>query len=95
MSPELREPDLPRTAKVTEARRCVPGGPPAPARGGGEGGQHRAAHAAKSGQTSTLRLPGGGRVTLPVCACEVARGRAEAVVVKDAGDDPDVTHGAH
>ena len=26
--------------------------------------------------------------------CEVASGRATAVVVKDAGDDPDVTHGA-
>ncbi len=42
-----------------------------------------------------MGLPGGQRVTFPVDRCEVAADRAEAVVVKDAGDDPDVTHGAH
>src|SRR4051794_18359721 len=40
-------------------------------------------------------LPGGNRVTLPVDSYDVAPSRATAVVVKDAGDDPDVTHGAH
>ncbi|MBP2704004.1 cobalt-precorrin-5B (C(1))-methyltransferase [Microbispora sp. RL4-1S] len=40
-------------------------------------------------------LPGGDRVTLPVDSYEVRDGRATAVVVKDGGDDPDVTHGAH
>jgi cobalt-precorrin-5B (C1)-methyltransferase len=41
-------------------------------------------------------LPSGRRVAFPVERCEVTAGRtAEAVVVKDAGDDPDVTHGAH
>src|SRR4051812_40653707 len=40
-------------------------------------------------------LPGGDRVTLPVDSYDVAAFRATAVVVKDAGDDPDVTHGAH
>jgi cobalt-precorrin-5B (C1)-methyltransferase len=34
-------------------------------------------------------------VPFPVERCEVGPSRAEAVVVKDAGDDPDVTHGAH
>ncbi|HEX4018083.1 MAG TPA: cobalt-precorrin-5B (C(1))-methyltransferase [Frankiaceae bacterium] len=57
-----------------------------------------ASMALSSGTTPTdidTPLPGGARVTLPVQSCEIAAGRATAVVVKDAGDDPDVTHGAH
>src|SRR5215211_378958 len=45
-----------------------------------------------------VRLPRKGeerRVRFEVERCEVGEGWAEAVVVKDAGDDPDVTHGAH
>lgn len=45
-----------------------------------------------------VRLPGKReerRVSFEVERCEVGEGWAEAVVVKDAGDDPDVTHGAH
>jgi cobalt-precorrin-5B (C1)-methyltransferase len=45
-----------------------------------------------------VRLPGKGeerRVTFDVERCEVGGSWAEAVVVKDAGDDPDVTHAAH
>jgi cobalt-precorrin-5B (C1)-methyltransferase len=47
-----------------------------------------------------VRLPKKGeerRVSFEVERCEVGDGGAwaEAVVVKDAGDDPDVTHGAH
>jgi cobalt-precorrin-5B (C1)-methyltransferase len=34
------------------------------------------------------------RVAFPVAACRLGDGWAEAVVVKDAGDDPDVTDGA-
>src|SRR3954447_26339878 len=45
-------------------------------------------------------LPGGDRVTLPADSYDVSpagepSARATAVVVKDAGDAPDVTHGAH
>jgi cobalt-precorrin-5B (C1)-methyltransferase len=40
-------------------------------------------------------LPAGRRVRFDVERCDVDDARAEAVVVKDAGDDPDVTHGAH
>ena len=47
-----------------------------------------------------VKLPKKGeerRVSFEVERCEVGEGGAwaEAVVVKDAGDDPDVTHGAH
>jgi cobalt-precorrin-5B (C1)-methyltransferase len=44
-----------------------------------------------------VKLPGKGderRVSFDVERCEVGASWAEAVVVKDAGDDPDVTHGA-
>ena len=92
--PELREPDLPRTAKVrTGALRT-----------GWTTGTCSAA-AAKAATTALLaqqpqtavevRLPDDRMVPFPVERCDVAPDRAEAVVVKDAGDDPDVTHGAH
>ncbi len=45
-----------------------------------------------------VKLPKKGeeqRVSFEVERCEVGGSWAEAVVVKDAGDDPDVTHGAH
>lgn len=41
-----------------------------------------------------VALPGGGRLTIPLTRHGRAGSRGEAVVVKDAGDDPDVTHGA-
>lgn len=39
-------------------------------------------------------LPGGGRLELPVAEVRLCDGGAIAVVVKDGGDDPDVTNGA-
>ncbi|MET7761467.1 cobalt-precorrin-5B (C(1))-methyltransferase [Streptomyces sp. NPDC005393] len=42
----------------------------------------------------TIELPKGQRPAFALAAEEVAAGRAMAAVVKDAGDDPDVTHGA-
>jgi cobalt-precorrin-5B (C1)-methyltransferase len=41
-----------------------------------------------------IPLPGGTRVELPIAYIRPAAGGAEAAVVKDAGDDPDVTNGA-
>ena len=91
---ELREPDLPRTAKVR--------------RGGLRTGWTTgacAAAAAKAAATALvtqrpqqsveIALPSGRRVTFEVDECWHQPARAAAVVVKDAGDDPDVTHGAH
>ncbi|WP_431975373.1 cobalt-precorrin-5B (C(1))-methyltransferase [Micromonospora haikouensis] len=95
--PELREPDLPRTAKVR----------PTALRTGWTTGACATA-AAKAAVTALVTgvpqrqveigLPAGRRVAFPVARCELAAppgAGAEAVVVKDAGDDPDVTHGAH
>ncbi|MGS2614960.1 cobalt-precorrin-5B (C(1))-methyltransferase [Micromonospora sp. LZ34] len=94
--PPLREPDLPRTAKVR----------PTALRTGWTTGACATA-AAKAAVTALVTgvpqreveigLPTGRRVRFPVARCELAAGPApgaEAVVVKDAGDDPDVTHGA-
>ncbi|HVA61528.1 MAG TPA: cobalt-precorrin-5B (C(1))-methyltransferase [Mycobacteriales bacterium] len=91
--PELREPELPRTARVrTVALRT-----------GWTTGTCAAA-AAKAACTALSTgttpptvdtpLPTGDRVVLPVDSYAVRAGAASAVVVKDAGDDPDVTHGA-
>jgi cobalt-precorrin-5B (C1)-methyltransferase len=94
--PELREPDLPRTAKVR----------PHALRTGWTTGT--CASAAAKAAATLLRdgppppewvevgLPSGRRVTFAVeQALLVEPAAARAVVVKDAGDDPDVTHGAH
>ena len=88
--PELREPDLPRTARVR--RRAL--------RTGWTTGTCSAA-AAKAACTALVTgvlpatvdtpLPAGGRVVLPVESCVLEGATATAVVVKDAGDDPDVT----
>jgi cobalt-precorrin-5B (C1)-methyltransferase len=92
--PELREPGLPRTAKVRTG----------PLRSGWTTGTCSAA-AAKAATTALVSqtvqtavevvLPDARVVPFAVERCEVGPSRAEAVVVKDAGDDPDVTHGAH
>jgi cobalt-precorrin-5B (C1)-methyltransferase len=96
---DLREPDLPRTAKVRQ--RAL--------RTGWTTGTCASAAAKAAVQTLVDRrpvevvevaLPSGRRITFATSECAVtsARGgaaRGRAVVVKDAGDDPDVTHGAH
>jgi cobalt-precorrin-5B (C1)-methyltransferase len=91
--PELLEPDLPRTAKVRKQAL----------RTGWTTGTCAAA-AAKAAttalatgeiqQTTEIGLPDGRRVRFGVDQCALIPTQAEAVVVKDAGDDPDVTHGA-
>jgi cobalt-precorrin-5B (C1)-methyltransferase len=93
--PELREPDLPRTAKVR----------PKALRTGWTTGTcaSAAAKAAalllKNGppppEWVEVALPSGRRVTFAVERASTVDSSARAVVVKDAGDDPDVTHGAH
>ncbi|ABP54967.1 cobalt-precorrin-5B (C(1))-methyltransferase [Salinispora tropica] len=91
--PPLREPDLPRTAKVR----------PVALRTGWTTGACATA-ATKAALTALVTgvspeqveigLPAGRRVCFPVARCDRTADGVEAVVVKDAGDDPDVTHGA-
>jgi len=91
---ELREPDLPRTAKVRRSglRTGWTTGTCAAAAA-------KAATAALVAQRPQewveIALPSGRRVAFAVQDCWYRPERAQAVVVKDAGDDPDVTHGAH
>lgn len=93
--PELREPDLPRTAKVRQKalRTGWTTGTCASA------AAKAAASALAAGQpvaSAEVALPSEQRVAFEPERCEVlSADRAEAVVVKDGGDDPDVTHGAH
>jgi cobalt-precorrin-5B (C1)-methyltransferase len=42
----------------------------------------------------SIRLPRGGTASFPLAFAELGDGRARTGIVKDAGDDPDVTHGA-
>src|SRR5438874_2596313 len=88
--PPLREPDLPRTAKEkTKALRT----------GFSTGACAAAAAKAALGGTLvravTIGFPSGERHEFAVHSLRRQGGTATAVVVKDAGDDPDVTHGAH
>jgi cobalt-precorrin-5B (C1)-methyltransferase len=88
--PEIREPDLPRTAKVRQKAL----------RTGWTTGTCAAA-AAKAAVTALdtgqiqhsveIGLPSGQRVRFGVDDCVLSAASAVAVVVKDAGDDPDVT----
>ncbi|MGH3325343.1 MAG: cobalt-precorrin-5B (C(1))-methyltransferase, partial [Streptomyces sp.] len=92
--PDLREPDLPRTAKAR---------PKALRTGWTTGTCASAAARAAALYLATgeaqpwveVALPSGRRVTFAVEeSAELRQGRTESVVVKDAGDDPDVTHGS-
>jgi len=92
--PSLREPDLPRTAKMR----------PKALRTGFSTGANAAA--AAKGAALLLRdatapadveipFPSGARHRFGLHSSALEGQDATAVVVKDAGDDPDVTHGAH
>ncbi|MDX1596905.1 MAG: cobalt-precorrin-5B (C(1))-methyltransferase, partial [Nitrosopumilaceae archaeon] len=41
-----------------------------------------------------VRLPKGDYITIPINSCEFSKDSAICSVIKDGGDDPDVTHGA-
>lgn len=44
--------------------------------------------------SAEIALPRGGTITIPIQRCEFAQDSAKCIVIKDGGDDPDVTHGA-
>jgi len=93
--PDLREPDLPRTAR-TAARSLRPGWTTGTCSAAAAKAAAAALVSGKADGLVEVGLPRTGRrVAFPVARCELGDGWAEAAVVKDAGDDPDVTHGAH
>jgi cobalt-precorrin-5B (C1)-methyltransferase len=92
--PELREPDLPRTAKVRK-QALRTGWTTGACAAAAAKAATTALHTGEIQHTVEIGLPSGQRVRFAVDACTLTPDRtAEAVVVKDAGDDPDVTHGA-
>jgi cobalt-precorrin-5B (C1)-methyltransferase len=91
--PELREPDLPRTAKVRK-QALRTGWTTGTCASAAAKAATTALATGRLQHTVEVGLPDGRRVQFPVDACTLDETRAEAVVVKDAGDDPDVTHGA-
>jgi cobalt-precorrin-5B (C1)-methyltransferase len=95
---KIREPSMPPSMQRVKGEKLRPGwttGTCAAA------AAKVAAKALRDGEVQReidVKLPRKGqerRVGFAVERCEVGEGWAEAVVVKDAGDDPDVTHGAH
>jgi cobalt-precorrin-5B (C1)-methyltransferase len=93
-SPEPHEPDLPRTMKVR--RRALRTGWTTGSCASAAAKAAAEALVSRTGQDVVeVALPSGRRVTFAVHSCVVRADRAEAVVITDAGDDPDVTHGAH
>jgi cobalt-precorrin-5B (C1)-methyltransferase len=93
--PELREPDLPRTAKVRK-KALRTGWTTGTCASAAAKAATTALDTGEIQQAVEVGLPDGRRVRFPVDACTLSddERQAEAVVVKDAGDDPDVTHGA-
>jgi cobalt-precorrin-5B (C1)-methyltransferase len=97
---DLREPDLPRTMKQRAGKALRPGWTTGSC---ASAAAKAAALALATGDPQPdveIALPGkdgawGQRVRFAVERCEISPARAEAVVAKDAGDDPDVTDGAH
>jgi cobalt-precorrin-5B (C1)-methyltransferase len=93
-SAEPYEPDLPRTMKVRR-RALRPGWTTGTCASAAAKAAAMALVARKVQKDVEVALPSGRRVTFAVDSCSVEPARARAVVVKDAGDDPDVTDGAH
>ena len=98
--PELIEPDLPRTAKVRK-QALRTGWTTGTCAAAAAKAATTALRTGEISETVEIGLPSGQRVRFPVDKCTLtpqdtteAPSQAEAVVVKDAGDDPDVTHGA-
>jgi cobalt-precorrin-5B (C1)-methyltransferase len=92
--PELTEPDLPRTAKV-RPKALRTGWTTGTCASAAAKAATRALRDQAAQRTVEVALPSGRRVRFDVESSEHDAAKATAVVVKDAGDDPDVTHGAH
>lgn len=98
---ELREPDLPRTMKERGGKALRTGWTTGTCSAAAAKAATLALATGAPVQRIEVALPGKDgrwtqRAAFPVERCEELKpGIWQAVVVKDAGDDPDVTHGAH
>lgn len=98
---ELREPDLPRTMKTRGGKALRTGWTTGTCSAAAAKAATLALVSGTPSERVEVALPGKDgqwtqRAAFPVERCEELKpGTWQAVVIKDAGDDPDVTHGAH
>jgi cobalt-precorrin-5B (C1)-methyltransferase len=97
-SRKLREPAMPPSMEKVKGERLRTGWTTGVCAAAAAKAATKALLTGEPQEKVDVRLPKKGeerRVSFEVERCEVGGSWAEAVVVKDAGDDPDVTHGAH
>jgi cobalt-precorrin-5B (C1)-methyltransferase len=97
-SRKLREPAMPPSMEKVRGERLRTGWTTGTCAAAAAKAAAKALLTGEPQEKVSVKLPGKGeerRVFFEVERCEVESSWAEAVVVKDAGDDPDVTHGAH
>ena len=97
---KLREPSMPSSMARAKDEKLRTGWTTGSCAAAAAKAATKALHTGESQERVSIKLPRKGeerRVEFAVERCEVGEGGAwaEAVVVKDAGDDPDVTDGAH
>ncbi|MEJ7632952.1 MAG: cobalt-precorrin-5B (C(1))-methyltransferase [Rubrobacteraceae bacterium] len=95
---KLREPAMPPSMARAKDEKLRPGWTTGSCAAAAAKAAAKALVSGEPVENVSIKLPKKGeerRVKFAVERCEVGEGWAEAVVVKDAGDDPDVTDGAH
>ena len=95
---KLREPSMPPSMEKVKGQNLRTGWTTGTCAAAAAKAASRALVSGEPQASVDVKLPGKGserRVEFEVERCEVGGTWAEAVVVKDAGDDPDVTDGAH
>ena len=95
---KLREPAMPPSMARAKDEKLRPGWTTGSCAAAAAKAAAKALVSGEPVENISIKLPKKGeerRVKFAVERCEVGEGWAEAVVIKDAGDDPDVTDGAH
>ncbi len=95
---EIREPSMPPSMRKVKGDKLRTGWTTGSCAAAAAKAAAKALLSREAQKEVDIKLPRKGeeqRVRFAVERCEVGEGWAQAVVVKDAGDDPDVTHGAH
>ena len=95
---EIREPSMPPSMRKVKGDKLRTGWTTGSCAAAAAKAAAKALLSGEAQREVDIKLPRKGeeqRVRFAVERCEVGASWAEAVVTKDAGDDPDVTHGAH